>query len=178
MSEYLTLKQYIDSAKNAIKKYNSGVGLKNEDCISYVASCMMKADQVYDPTICGEKSSRDGFRMYYARFAVLKMRRIFFNKKNKKVKVINSSAYMDDNNSGSILDMLSSKIRFNKTDIIDIVDVAKTILNSRQYQCFYLHYICNETLQEIGNDLGITKQAVSMNVLNSVDKIKNYIKCK
>ena len=166
---FLTLEEYLLGAKKILNIYGYPCHKKDDDAISFVAYYMMKADQTWD----GVSSSKTTWRFNQARYAILKLRA----KYRKQKKHISLNKVISEKAGRSII--LSDVIADQKTKAKDSFELAEVMnlieqkLSDRQKECVLMYYVDGLNLEEVGKKLGITKQAVSLNIKKSIEKIKN-----
>jgi len=155
---FLTLDEYLLGARKLIAKYGLSCHVEDEDAISYVAQYMMKADETCDET----KSARNTWRINQARYAIMNLRTKFL--KDKKHKTLSLNVQIKNNGGRSV--QLSDTIPDNRMDNTkeeqynQVINAAQNVLSGRRQHCFLSYYKKGKTLQEIGDELGITKEAV------------------
>lgn len=153
---YLTLENYLLSAKRILIKYGCGYLCKDEDAISHVAEFMMKADQKFDGS-----GSRDAFRVYYGRFGVLSYIR------HKKSQPKNRSVDFYDYD-GSVK---SPDQAAEQKELIDNIFNSSN-LSERQKKCLAMHYLEGVTLEAIGKELKVTRQRVQQIINDSIEQLR------
>lgn len=165
---FLTLDEYLTGASKLLSLYGYNCHKKDEDAISFVASYMMKADQTWD----GHSSSRDTWRFNQARFAIMKLKTKYRNR--KKLVSLNTVINHKGNRDVILSDVIEDRNNYETIENFnEIMYRAKQNLSSKQFECLSLHYVDGMTLDKIGDKLGITKQAVSLHIIKAVQKLKN-----
>lgn len=160
----MELKDYLDLACKVINKYGDRTMLKSEDAISYVAEDLIKADNKFNG-----QGDRLQWMVYCAKFSVLRWR-------SRGVKYGDIS--LDDAINRDSIEIQSSKA-FNSDlesrDIINQIESAKFISDNQRH-CVLNYYLQGMTHQEIGNELGMSKEAVRQNIKNGLEKIRQYVR--
>ncbi len=167
-----TLKWYLDNARNAIKVFGRPYMLKDEDIVSHIANAMMVADQKYD----GTTGSREGFRWARAEFAIRKIR----SRKAKDKGYTIFSLNTERGEQGEYSDVLT-KDKMPKTqrdtvipDVIAMVEGAE-YLTDREKFCVLNKYVEAKTLQEIGDELGTTRENARQAIENALTKLRKHM---
>ena len=168
---FLSLKEYLTGARRIMLKQKCGYLVNDEDAVSHVAYRMMLADQTWDGS-----SGRDTWRYNQARYAIL---RVITKKKKEKGRNIKSLDYGWDMKNDDVQTLSQIIPDRDYTQIYeqfdDICECANKILKGRKLQCFNLYYKDQRSMEEVGKKLGITKQAVSLHVINSIKEIKKWM---
>lgn len=165
---FLTMNEYLLGAQKILNLYGYNCHKNDEDAISFVASCMMKADQTWD----GKSSSRDTWRFNQARYAIMKLKT-----KHQKRKKLTSLDRVIGKKEGRHLKLSDIIVHQEKPDITnslkDVIDKAKNVLSAVQFKCVNMYYIQQKTMEEIGSELGITKQAVSLSIKRAIQILQD-----
>lgn len=169
---FLTLNEYLLGARRLLTKYGYPCHLKDEDAVAYVAHCMMKADQTWD----GTKSSRDTWRFNQARWAIGKLRA----KKRKERKHVSLHAPIrgcGNNGTGKatfLHDVLEAQDNtYVYREAAEVMKQAKECLDERQYACVESYYLKSMTLQQIGDQLGCTREYVRQILKKAMNRLRN-----
>lgn len=179
--EFDTLDTYTNIAKRMISKYAPKY-LKNEmlnddDIISYIAYAIMIADWRYDGR--GHKS---GFRSKMAQFAIRSYQTRRAKSRAKNNGMILSLFSQFDNDTENDQNLCSSIVdKSPKPD--DIVErkeilsrinalIANGSLSEKQAKCFRLYYYEGNSMKDIADDIGITRQWVHKCLAEGVEIIK------
>jgi RNA polymerase sigma factor (sigma-70 family) len=168
---FLTLDEYLTGAQKLIHLYGYTCHRTDEDAISSVASAMMKADQTWDG-----RSSRNTWRFNQAVFEIMKLKTK--HRKRKKIVSLDKVVSMDGARKEVYLrDIIADKSDNNVIESFrEVMEWAKNNLSQRQFDCLRLYYCEDLTLEVIGSQLGITKQAVSLSIKKGIDIIKDECK--
>ena len=173
---FLTLKEYLLGARKLLALYGYNCLKNDEDAISYVASYMMKADHTWD----GEKSSRDTWRYNQAKFAIMKLKTA--HRKKRKLQSLDQCISKSGSDRPVFLQdvIVDSK---NNTDNLQqafthVMDYAENLLPQRQFACLKLRYQEDLKLEDIGRQLGISKQAVDQHLSKAIKTLRNVCKSK
>jgi len=172
---FLTFDEYWNGAQRILNLYGYNIHKNDDDAISFVASYMIRADETWD----GSKSSRNYWRFNNARYAILKLKNQY--RKQKKVLSLNLVIRKNKNSEIVLGDIIVSPENMENTIIKReqfnyVMTKAKNVLSPRQLECFTLYYQNSITMEEIGNKLNLTKQAVSFHIKNALSKVKNECK--
>jgi RNA polymerase sigma factor (sigma-70 family) len=162
------MNEYLIGAHKLLALYGYNCHKRDEDAISSVASAMMKADQTWD----GKSSSRDTWRFNQARYAIMKLKTQ--HKKKRKIVSLNNVVYVKSNRTVYLQDLVEDKKKGNVGQAFDeLMTQAKNHLSQRQFECLKLHYKEDMTMEKIGDQLGITKQMVSLHIKKAVQILQN-----
>lgn len=191
-----TLDHYLVLAKKAISKFanNTFNGLsskmiKDEDAISFIANSIMMADWRWDENYVnatGTKKSRYSYRNQCAIWAIQTYAKQFYSKKQKILSqhlsldhtTDDSSlihTYIADKNSKNPLDLL-----IEKETTEDLKDIIKNLLTTsnlseKQKEYIKLYYFDGLTLDKIGKQFNITREAVRQNLSKALNSIREYL---
>jgi len=168
---YLTLDEYLTGAKKIILAQQCGYLLYDEDAVSHVAYRMMLADQTWNGS-----SSRETWRYNQAKYAIM---RIITKRKQERGRGIQSLDYGWDLENDRRSHMVPCKKinesidhQKNVEQFEDVCERAETILSERQLDCFKLYYKENLSMEEVGQQLGMSKQAVSLHVIRGTKELR------
>lgn len=174
------LKYYIDEAEQTVvslaSRYSLDVTLllKNEDFVSHMATALMVADTQWDGT-----GTIQGYRYAQASWCLKK-----FIKRNKircdraafsinttdnedKPIIQIASSYED-----STLDQLSTQEQID--DLLTLIET--NIITASERKCIKLYYLKQLTCQQIGHKIGVSKQMVSLNLVNARKKLQGVVR--
>lgn len=191
--QFESLNTYIILAKKMVSKFAptfyNGLQkelLSNEDAISDIASALMTADWKWDKNrtgFNGQSKTRYSYRNQCGIWAIKTYISNKYKKKNKKLSI--------DNISNEDMKSFASNIKdlsmCNPAEIVSNQEektiLSKTIesllqspvLSEKQRQQIYKYYFEDKTLIEIGNEYGVTREAVRQNIQKGIKKIKEYI---
>ena len=189
MSQFDTLESYISTAKKIIAKYNSrssstsGNLLKNEDIISDVASAIMYADWKWDSErvgkVTGKKKTKYSFRNQCAIWAI----KTYMTNKHKKKKINIIDIDLQDSKEfvGSYIEdyryndpHLETETNEYHEDInLLITEIMNSdILSEKQKDQIQKYYIDGMTLSQIGDEYGVTREAVRQNIKKGLKIIR------
>ena len=189
MSQFDTLESYISTAKKIIAKYNTrssssgGNLLKNEDIISDVASAIMYADWKWDSErvgkITGKKKTKYSFRNQCAIWAI----KTYMTNKHKKKKINIIDIDLQDSKEflGSYIEDYRNNDPYLETETneyhkdIDILVseiMNSDILSEKQKDQIQKYYIDDMTLSQIGDEYGVTREAVRQNIKKGLKIIR------
>lgn len=165
---FLTLNEYLLGARKLLNIYGYNCHKNDEDAIAFVASYMMKADET-----CNEElSCRNTWRYNQAKYAILKLRSKYRKQKRGLIS-LNKTIKRSSDRDICLQDIIPDNRKDRDGTIKEILQIASQKLSKMQLRCFSLYYVNGFTMDQIGHQLGITKQAVSLNIKVSIHKIKN-----
>lgn len=157
MSQFLSLPEYLKYAEIVLRKWAIPDMSKDEDCIADIAHALMKADERFNG--CGDRTK---YMLWCGRLHIKRLmskwkKRRKFSKLNKNIP--SNAMHHED-----------------RLDLENFLDTAteKRVISNEQHYCLISNYIYGKTLAEIGKELNITKQAVSLQVKNAIDKLKKF----
>lgn len=176
MHEPITVQDYRKIAKKVINHYckKSVLAqklLRSEESIGNIAGRIMKADHTYKP---GTHLNKRSWRGRCARWALLK--EIKQLKPPKKIKIISldtlSADTLQSPDDISPTENFSSgeKIRKARRQVQYLLENSG--LTPIQNKCVRMYYLGEMTYLEIGQSLGISKQAVQQNVAKALRAMK------
>ena len=175
--QFETLDFYLSTAKRAIGKWGNIQMLRSEDAIAHVAYMIMKADEKFDG-----RGDIKGFRMHYAKYGILNVIALYKKDKHRK-NCISLSQSIRQEVTDQKLDIayfveLKQRPPDEQLDIDNVHSMVEecTTLRSREKEAVIRLYLYGDTLEQIGNMQGITKEAVRLNVLSGIAKLKAYHK--
>lgn len=166
-----SLKFYLDNARNAIKVFGRPYMLKDEDMVSDVAHAMMVADSKFDET----KGTLAGWRWYCAELTI---RKLCSSKKKKDFTIFSINSDKQDGTDYS--DTLTrdrmpvSTKNYIDRDVVSIVKEA-SYLTDRERFCILNKYVEYKTLQEIGDELGTSRENARQAIENGLAKIRTHM---
>lgn len=190
--EYPSLSFYTELAKKTINKFGSKMYmgltkemLSNEDAIADVAHALMVADWKYDDKrigkVTGKQKTRYSYRNQCALWAIQTYATKAKKKKNYHFSIDN---YVDGEEESSFESVLADErqlpaleyiLNQEKTDLTnELLDTifSSNILTEKQAKQLQLYYIEGLTLQEIGEQFNITREAVRQSIKNGINKLK------
>ncbi len=172
-TKYETLDFYLETAKRAIGKWGHINMLKSEDDISHVAYMIMLADQKFDG-----RGTIEGFRMSYAKFGI---KRLFSAYKKNSKRIIRPLDLRNEFGQ-SLYDFIPDG-GLAIEDQIEIRDTEYLVnnfsfLTEREKSLIIRNRLNKETLELIGEDLGLTRERIRQIVDTGLAKLKRYYKSK
>jgi RNA polymerase sigma factor (sigma-70 family) len=193
--EYETLKDYLLIAKKTISKFAPKfyVGLakemlKSEDAVSQVATAIMEADWKWNPNYRSKNNTVRSKRAYRNQKAIWAIQAYISQKKKKKYTMsLSYETTVDDGKSTLLSGLLEDKKSLNPASVIAEIDnkeYVKTlisdllnagILTDRQKDYISSYYLENKTMQEVGNQFGVTREAVRQGINNGINTLKELI---
>lgn len=192
-----TLDNYLILAKKAISKFANktfnGLSIKmikDEDAISYVANAIMMADWRWDENYIndnGTKKSLYSYRNQCSIWAIQTYAKQFYSKKQKALAKYLSLDHTTEDDNPLTYQYISDKNIKNPLDILmlkeqekDLKDTIKNLLEAsnlteRQKEYIKLYYFDGLTLDKIGKQFNITREAVRQNLSKALNSIREYL---
>ena len=191
--QFESLNTYVMLAKKVISKFAptfyNGLQkelLSSEDAISDIASALMTADWKWDKNrtgFNGQSKTRYSYRNQCGLWAIKTYVSNKYKKKNKKMSIDNISnddmktfaANIKDQSICDPSDILShkeEKENLGRT-IQSLLD--SPILSEKQKNQIYKYYFEDKTLMQIGDEYGVTREAIRQNIQKGLNKIREYV---
>jgi RNA polymerase sigma factor (sigma-70 family) len=186
---------YLDLAKKIISKmaptFFNGLAkemLKNEDAVSFVASSIMMGDWRWKNNEDNDTSKTYKTLYSYRNQCGIWAIKTYVTKKykqnnnKKKIKITHSINYSDDdislesllpdNSQKNPIEILIDKEKHSNmsVDIKNLLDMAN--ISDKQKNYIRLYYYENMTLEQVGNNYGVTREAVRQSIKSAIKKIK------
>jgi RNA polymerase sigma factor (sigma-70 family) len=190
--EFENLSTYILLAKKVISKFAptfySGLNkelLSNEDAISDIAAALMNADWKWDKDRVGyngQSKTRYSYRNQCGIWAIKSYISNKYKKKNQKLSIDNISNEDMKTFAASIVDKSMSDpydIVSSEEETTNLQNAVKTLLDSdmlsdKQRNQIKKYYFENKTLVQIGDEYGVTREAIRQNIQKGLNKIREY----
>jgi len=190
--EFENLSTYILLAKKVISKFAptfySGLNkelLSNEDAISDIAAALMNADWKWDKNRVGyngQSKTRYSYRNQCGIWAIKSYISNKYKKKNQKLSIDNISNEDMRTFAASIVDKSMSDpydIVSSEEETTNLQNTVKTLLDSdmlsdKQRNQIKKYYFENKTLVQIGDEYGVTREAIRQNIQKGLNKIREY----
>lgn len=190
--EFENLSTYILLAKKVISKFAptfySGLNkelLSNEDAISDIAAALMSADWKWDKDRVGyngQSKTRYSYRNQCGIWAIKSYISNKYKKKNQKLSIDNISNEDMKTFAASIVDKSMSDpydIVSSEEETTNLQNTVKTLLDSdmlsdKQRNQIKKYYFENKTLVQIGDEYGVTREAIRQNIQKGLNKIREY----
>jgi len=190
--EFENLSTYILLAKKVISKFAptfySGLNkelLSNEDAISDIAAALMNADWKWDKDRVGyngQSKTRYSYRNQCGIWAIKSYISNKYKKKNQKLSIDNISNEDMRTFAASIVDKSMSDpydIVSSEEETTNLQNTVKTLLDSdmlsdKQRNQIKKYYFENKTLVQIGDEYGVTREAIRQNIQKGLNKIREY----
>jgi RNA polymerase sigma factor (sigma-70 family) len=191
--QFETLDTYIVLAKKIISKFAPGFysGLRyellsNEDAISDIASAIMVGDWRWDENRSGfegKSKTKYSYRNQCGIWAIKTYLSNKYKKQNLHYSIDNTDSEYDINFSTSISDKeeydpaIIAEEKEREEIIKENVNslLSSGIITDKQNQQIKKYYFENKTLSEIGQEYGVTREAIRQNIQKGLHKIKNYV---
>jgi len=190
--EFENLSTYILLAKKVISKFAptfySGLNkelLSNEDAISDIAAALMNADWKWDKDRVGyngQSKTRYSYRNQCGIWAIKSYISNKYKKKNQKLSIDNISNEDMKTFAASIVDKSMSDpydIVSSEEETTNLQNTVKALLDSdmlsdKQRNQIKKYYFENKTLVQIGDEYGVTREAIRQNIQKGLNKIREY----
>jgi len=190
--EFENLSTYILLAKKVISKFAptfySGLNkelLSNEDAISDIAAALMSADWKWDKDRVGyngQSKTRYSYRNQCGIWAIKSYISNKYKKKNQKLSIDNISNEDMKTFAASIVDKSMSDpydIVSSEEETTNLQNTVKALLDSdmlsdKQRNQIKKYYFENKTLVQIGDEYGVTREAIRQNIQKGLNKIREY----
>lgn len=182
-NQYESLSTYMNLAKKMISKFAPKFYknlayemLSNEDAISDVANSIMTADWKYDSErtgkLTGKKKTKYSYRNQCAIWAIKTYVSAKYKKRNISQNYDTISIFEKDPNAKSPIDILvENESDSLQTKYIDEI-LESNILTNKQKNQIKMYYFENKTLAEIGQEYGVTREAIRQNLLKGMENIR------
>ena len=163
----LTIKEYLSESRNIILKYAGSYSQKlvrDSDAVGSIATTLALADNSYDISKGTKKST---WRIQNGIYKILHL-----IKDIKDNHTISLDSYLH-NEDGHKIDF-AERPPVEEGNYDEIIEKNKGILTEKQVQ--YLNYIFKDGLsqKEVGQKMGVTKQAVSFSLKRATRKLKRH----
>lgn len=187
--EFLPLYDYILMAKKIVSKLSSQYNkklLNTEDVISYVANAIMMADWRWDNDYQSKEGRKKDLYSYRNQCAIWAIKTLV-SKKKKKKKIYSLDETISSSDERNNFDFLEDgtyvdpcEALCDKETNITLCDDIRTLLKSdllsdKQKQYIELYYFKGLTLEKIGNQFGVTREAVRQNINKTIAKLKEIM---
>ena len=177
-------KKTISSFANNIYSGLSQEMLANDETVGEVANAIMIGDWRWDKNRKG-KTGKSKTRYSYRNQCAIWAIQTYATKKYKKKKLqsLEFSKTPDDNEikdhiAGRELDpcsiLIESETNNNIKNYLNQI-LNSDIITSRQRQFIKMYYYDSRTLESIGKEFNITKEAVRQNIKKAINNIKNVV---
>lgn len=185
LSTYMTLSKKT-IAKFAGSMYPSSVKemLNNEDVIADVANAIMHADWRWDSERKGHEGKSKTKYSYRNQCAIWAIK-TYMSSRHRKRKVKPASCL--DKDETSYMANVKCLKTVDPQDFVELKELSKdmkeifdsifnsNLLNEKQKQQIIEYYYNDKTLAKIGQDFGVTREAVRQNIQKGINKIKQYV---
>jgi RNA polymerase sigma factor (sigma-70 family) len=190
--QYEDLSTYITLAKKIISKFAPGFYislrqelLSNEDAIADIASAIMVGDWRWDKDrtgFNGKSKTKYSYRNQCGIWAIKTYLSNKYRKQNIHYSLNSNTKDIDINFIDSIQDKdeydpaLVVEHNEEKQSLKDNIESLLTsgIITDKQQKQIREYYFENKTLSEIGNDFGVTREAIRQNIQKGLSKIREY----
>lgn len=191
--QFESLSTYITLAKKIISKFAPSFYsslrqelLSNEDAIADIASAIMVGDWKWDKDRTGfegKKKTRYSYRNQCGIWAIKTYITNKYKKQNNHLSLENKNPDFDT----SFADHLSDKIEYDPATLAEdkeyhenlrqnIDDILYSgLITEKQAEQIKQYYFEDKTLSEIGNEYGVTREAIRQNIQKGLAKIKQYV---
>ena len=187
--EFLPLYDYILMAKKIVSKLSSQYNrqlLNTEDVISYVANAIMMADWRWDNEYQSKEGRKKDLYSYRNQCAIWAIKTLVSkNKKKKKVYSLDETiGSSDDRNNFDFLEdgkyidpctaLCDQEINSALCEDIKVL-LNNDLLSEKQRQYIELYYFKGLTLEKIGNQFGVTREAVRQSLNKALVKLREIV---
>ena len=191
--EYDSLSTYITLAKKIISKFAPGFYsslrqelLSNEDAIADIASAIMVGDWRWDKDRTGFEGKSKTKYSYRNQCGIWAIKTYLSNKYRKQ----NNHYSLDNINKDldiSFTDNIEDKPEYDPSLIAEqneyqlmLKDNIENILScglisEKQKEQIKQYYFEDKTLSEIGDNFGVTREAIRQNIQKGLSKIREYV---
>lgn len=171
--QYLTLKEYLNEARNIVRK--SLPHLKNdEETVSFVAYEGMMADKRFDmgkvTQKISESTARRKFRVQSYIFAIKKLVYNYNKNKDLQAESIYDIAHVFDLKSN----ITRPDIACMKKEMIDDIFNRTDIISERNLKIYYDYSINNSSLEEISNTYNVSKQRAHQIIQHTISTLRRH----
>lgn len=191
--EFENLSTYITLAKKIISKFAPGFYstlrqelLSNEDAIADIASAIMIGDWKWDKDRTGfegKKKTRYSYRNQCGIWAIKTYITNKYKKQNNHLSIENKNSEFDTSFSDHIRDkpeydpsLIAENNEYHENLKNNIEDILTSgLITDKQAEQIKLYYFQDKTLSEIGNEFGVTREAIRQNIQKGLTKIKQYV---
>lgn len=193
--QFETLHTYINLAKKTISKFAPSFYsslrnelLNNEEAIADIANAIMTADWKWDKNRTGHEGKSKTKYSYRNQCALWAIQTYLSNKyKKKNMSLSLDSSYDHDNDVYSFAVNVPDSSSYDPANIVAdneekeyihsmIHDLLESdILSDKQKAQIYSYYFENKTLLQIGQEYGVTREAVRQNIQKGLAKIRSYV---
>ena len=188
--QFEPLSFYINLAKKTISKfapkfYNglSTEMLKNEEAISDIATALMYADWRFDENRKGKTGLQKTLYSYRNQCAIWAIKTYITNKyKATKVSSLDfeldnekflDSIIEDKKHASPIEILIEKEYKQNLSLSIDLL-LNNNLLSDKQKKQIHMYYFEDKTLSEIGQEFGVSREAIRQNIKRGLEIIKSY----
>lgn len=191
--EFETLSVYITLAKKIISKFAPSFYsslrqelLSNEDAIADIASAIMIGDWKWDKDRTGfegKKKTRYSYRNQCGIWAIKTYVTNKYKKQNNHLSIENKNPEFDTSFADHIHDkpeydpaLLVENDEYHENLKNNIEDILTSgLITDKQAEQIKKYYFEDKTLSEIGNEFGVTREAIRQNIQKGLTKIKQYV---
>lgn len=171
--EYLRVEEYLDQARKIVGKLGGDMKhrlLQDDDVMGSVATNIMLADQKWDPNYPGGACSLGTLRVKYALWMVIEC----VNKiKKHKMLSMSYTRFDDAEPMGNYIEGPDEeKIRDDLAMVDDLINHKS--LTKKESEVVRLRYM-GYTLDEIGQQVGFSKERARQLLQNAGRKIRKYV---
>lgn len=187
---------YLDLAKKIISKMGptffsslSKDMLANEDAIAFVANAIMMGDWRWREKNTADPEKNKTLYSYRNQCGIWAIKTYVTKQYKKKHRKKNNSKeyslnFIDDNDL-SIESVIADNTQTQPLDIIIANETQKknkqainelfesNIWNDNQKTQIHMYYFEDYTLEQIGNNFGVTREAIRQNIKNALEKVRS-----
>ena len=191
--QFDTMSTYITLAKKIVSKFAPSFYpalrkelLNNDEAIADIASAIMFADWRWDENRKGYNGKSKTKYSYRNQCGIWAIKTYLTNKYKKQnqsysidnIEVEGGGTFADSVPDSSCCD--PAEITENKeysehlSDNIELL-LSSSLISDKQRQQIREYYFNDKTLSEIGQEFGVTREAVRQNIQKGLSKIKQYV---
>jgi RNA polymerase sigma factor (sigma-70 family) len=191
--EFESLSTYITLAKKIISKFAPSFYsslrqelLSNEDAIADIASAIMVGDWKWDKDRTGfegKKKTRYSYRNQCGIWAIKTYITNKYKKQNNHLSLENKNPEFDTSFADHLADkqeydpaILAEEKEYHENLRQNIDDIMYSgLITEKQAEQIKQYYFEDKTLSEIGEEFGVTREAIRQNIQKGLSRIKQYV---
>lgn len=190
--EFLSLEEYLTMARKIISKMSCGpykTYLNTDDVVSYVANALMMADWRWDENYSSKLGRKKNLYSYRNQCAIWAIQTLItkHKKSNKDIRFYSLDDTINDTDSRNNLDFIEDKSVDSPLSILeksesdsDIKELINSLLDSnilsdRNKQYIQMYFFEGLTLEKIGKQFNITREAVRQGINKSLQIFRSMI---
>lgn len=185
--KFMPMDEYWSIAKKILNKFGRGID-KTDDVISYVANAVMMADWRWDSEYkskdFGRKKDLYSYRNQCGLWAIktLKTKAKKDHAKSYRVYSLDNNIHTSDNsfyefvsdNNDPSTELEAKESTEEKMGMISSM-LKSDLLSAKEKDIINKYYYEEMTLEQIGTQYNLTREAIRQNIIKTIDKIKKNI---